>query len=495
MKTDNLKDIFQISQSINREFVNSLPQIIIEISSSGSILFTNQKALKVLGYKKKAFLKLNIFDLLVSTKKEDTKKNIQKIIRKLKPSDSKFNIIKHDKKLIPSQIYFIPQKKNRNITSIWCVVTDTSEVYKLQEESTKLLKAVEYSPSTILITNKAGKIEYANQKFCEQTGYSLSEIIGKNPRMFKSGQTERKVYIDLWMHLYNQKEWRGEFINKKKNGEIYIEEARIAPIIDSTGKTVNYVAFKDDITVQRKAQKEIEKYMKALERVNKYNETLNHFKQLFIDIIRHDILNSAFSIDICIKFILEAKSEKEQKEAYEILLNTSKQLIDLIENTAKFSNLEDISKIDFKLIDLNQILTTAVKNNEKYAKEKNLKIINLAKGKFAALVNPLLTEVFSNVISNSIKYASNSEKIEIDIKKQKENYIISFADFGEGVPDEYKKKIFERFERHKKEGILGTGLGLAICKRIVEFHEGKIWVEDNPMGGSIFKVNIPKNKK
>ncbi|MCZ7402321.1 MAG: sensor histidine kinase [Candidatus Methanoperedens sp.] len=102
--------------------------------------------------------------------------------------------------------------------------------------------------------------------------------------------------------------------------------------------------------------------------------------------------------------------------------------------------------------------------------------------------------VFANLISNAIKYAPHGKKIVVDGKEVNSSWIIRVMDFGAGIKDADKKLVFERFQREDKTGIKGSGLGLAIARKIVELHNGNIWVEDNPEGGAVFVVEIPKSE-
>ncbi len=127
-----------------------------------------------------------------------------------------------------------------------------------QETLRKLSRTVELSPSAVIITNTDGVIEYVNPKFTEMTQYTPEEVIGRNPSILQSGQTPPDIYETLWNFISNGKEWHGEFINLKKNGEIYIEDAWVSPIKDPAGKTTHYVGVKQDITEKKKAAKELE---------------------------------------------------------------------------------------------------------------------------------------------------------------------------------------------------------------------------------------------
>ncbi|WP_052177808.1 EAL domain-containing protein [Methylotenera sp. G11] len=117
-----------------------------------------------------------------------------------------------------------------------------------------LSTAIEQSPTSVVITNLDASIEYVNPCFTEATGYSLAEALGKNPRVLQSGLTDPSVYADMWTTLTNGRTWVGEFINKRKNGEIYFEEAHISPVTDIDGAVSHYVAVKVDITARKLAE-------------------------------------------------------------------------------------------------------------------------------------------------------------------------------------------------------------------------------------------------
>jgi PAS domain S-box-containing protein len=135
---------------------------------------------------------------------------------------------------------------NENLEEI--VLERTAELKKLSE-------AVEHSPASVVVTDKDGIIEYVNPRFSEVTGYTVEEAIGQNPRVLKSGDLPKSYYKELWDTILSGKDWRGEFINKRKNGEEFWESASISPILDDEGEITHFVAVKEDIT-ERKAAEE-----------------------------------------------------------------------------------------------------------------------------------------------------------------------------------------------------------------------------------------------
>lgn len=136
---------------------------------------------------------------------------------------------------------------------------DITERKKIDESLIKLSMAVEQSPSTIVITDLDANIEYANATFTTITGYSLDEVVGKNPRILQSGDTSKVVYQDMWAHLTRGDTWRGELINRRKDGSKYVESVMISPVRQADGQITNYLAIKEDITQKKLAEERIEK--------------------------------------------------------------------------------------------------------------------------------------------------------------------------------------------------------------------------------------------
>lgn len=126
---------------------------------------------------------------------------------------------------------------------------------------------LEQSPVSIVITDVHGSIEYVNPKFCKLTGYRLEEVLGKTPRVLKSGHTSDEEYRQLWQTIQSGQEWHGEFVNYKKNGEIYYESAVIAPTLDETGKITHFIGIKEDITGRILAQRAVMEHSNRLARL------------------------------------------------------------------------------------------------------------------------------------------------------------------------------------------------------------------------------------
>lgn len=142
----------------------------------------------------------------------------------------------------------------------YIVVSTNITDRKIKEERIHQLSlAVEQSSTSILITDTDGNLEYANNYFFKHTGYTKDECIGRNLRFIQSGNTPVTTYQELWDTIKSGKSWKGEFLNKKKNGELYWEEAIISPVKDSQGVIKRFLSIKTDITAQKTTREKLRK--------------------------------------------------------------------------------------------------------------------------------------------------------------------------------------------------------------------------------------------
>lgn len=141
-----------------------------------------------------------------------------------------------------------------NVSEILSSGEDITERRKTELQLRQLSRAIEQSPAITVITALDGTIEYANPKFTEITGFSLDEAIGKNPRILSSGRMDKAFYQGLWSTLLQGGVWKGEFLNKKKDGELYWEDASISPLKDQNGNIIHFVKVSEDVTARKKVE-------------------------------------------------------------------------------------------------------------------------------------------------------------------------------------------------------------------------------------------------
>ena len=265
---------------------------------------------------------------------------------------------------------------------------------------------------------------------------------------------------------------------------LYVEEGhqrdnREIEFLDTVSSTLA------GIIERKRAEESIKHYTKELEESNR-------LKDLFSDIIRHDLLNPIGAIRNSAEILYEGEKDSKKREIVDLILDTSTQLIETIDNASKYSQLEYTKRLECSMMDIGDIARECIKGFDHELEDKTMKIDFKGGEAHKIFVNPLIKAAIANIISNAIKYGPEGSAIEVGIVYRKEKCTLYVKDRGEGIPEDDKEKIFQRFERAGKIEIKGAGLGLAIVKRIVSLHDGKVWVEDNPEGGSVFYVSLPK---
>ncbi len=355
-----------------------------------------------------------------------------------------------------------------------------------------LTKAVEQSPVCVVITDLDGNIQYVNNKFSEVTGYSLNEVINKNPRILKSGTQGDEFYKELWKTILSGNTWSGELHNKKKNGELYWEYAIISPIVDAGGKILNFVAVKEDITEKKKMIEDL------VEAKNKAEES-NRLKSSFLANMSHELRTPMVGILGYTDILVSELTNSEHTELAKMVLSSGKRLIETLNSILDLSSIE-AKKMELKLepVDAARILKESVSLFAQNAVSKGLYLKSiLPDNLFINSDREMLNKIFNNLINNAVKYTqSGGITVELSLTNNGDgkNLKVSVTDTGIGISPEYHEIIFEPF-RQVSEGYTrkfeGSGLGLSITNKLVKMLDGSIYLESIPGKGSRFIVNIP----
>ncbi len=142
---------------------------------------------------------------------------------------------------------------------VHAIIVDNTARKRAETELRKLTRAIEQAPASVVVTDTEGRIEYVNPFFTELTGYTPDEVRGQNPRVLKSGETAPEVYRAMWQTLTTGRVWRGELINRKKNGQHYVEHVVISPVLGPDGRITSFVAIKEDVTEYKRTEVALKK--------------------------------------------------------------------------------------------------------------------------------------------------------------------------------------------------------------------------------------------
>ncbi len=237
----------QLIDDLNQTLLNTIPFGVNIIDEKGQIMFSNAVFESVVG---KNTIGKKCWTVYKDDKKQCTLCPFKKSIGIGETKSIEISGVLNGKSFQVSHTGMIYKNKK----AIMEIFIDISEHKQYENKLRKLSLAIEGSPASVVITDKEGTIEYVNTKFTQVTGYTSNEVIRNNPRILKSGEQKKEFYEHMWNTLLSGKEWHGKFHNKKKNGEVYWEEASISPILNSKGEITNFVAVKEDITERKQTE-------------------------------------------------------------------------------------------------------------------------------------------------------------------------------------------------------------------------------------------------
>ncbi len=405
--------------------------------------------------------------------------------------DYEHRIIKADGKISWIRFRAFPIKDDNDVLRVAGIVEDITERKYWESQILKLSKAVQQSPVLTIITDTDGNIEYVNPKFTQVTGYKYEEVIGKNPRMLKGNKKSKDEIKELWDTINSGKEWQGEFLNKKKSGDLYWVSASISPIIDEQKKITHYIAIEEDITQRKFYEDQIIVAKERAERSDK-------LKSEFIAQMSHEIrtpLNNILTYTSLLKDELENNLPSGLESSFHVIGSSAQRLIrsiDLILNLAKLQTGNFDAK--FEKLDLNKdILEDIILEFYTRAKAKGLDIIfessDLKRFVFGDRYS--IGQIFVNLLDNAIKY-TNSGEIKISISENGNQKIyVDVSDTGIGISDNFLPSLFEPFTQEDystTRSYEGTGLGLALVKKYAEINNAVIDIKSEKGVGSTFRV-------
>lgn len=362
------------------------------------------------------------------------------------------------------------------------------------EELKKLSVAIRQSPLAVVITDPLGNIEYINPAFTRDMGYSLDEVKGQDFRIFQSGKMPADAYNDLLETLLSGGVWRGELHNKKKNGDLYWENALISAIRNDDGVITNFVAVKENITEKKKQWVEL---LAAKEKA----ETNDRLKSAFLANISHEIRTPMNGILGFSELLREPRlSGEKQAEYIDLIHQSGMRMLGIINDLLDISRIEaGETVLQISETPVNGLLRDLLAFFKPEAESKMLRLNcteGLSDSESVIKTDSLrLSQILTNLVKNALKFTNTGG---IDFGYTRKNTLLEFyvIDSGIGIPVDMKERIFERFhqaDNAQTKGTEGAGLGLSISRELVAMLGGTIRVESEKGMGSTFFFTIPYN--
>ncbi|MGC8865863.1 MAG: PAS domain S-box protein [Bacteroidales bacterium] len=356
----------------------------------------------------------------------------------------------------------------------------------------QLLIGIESSPVSTLITDREGYILYVNNAFYKTTGFTPSDIKRQTPRILKSGLHPADYYEKMWQTIVSGEPWKGQILNKRKDGSTFWATLVISPMKNKEGIITHFIAVMQDIT------EEIE-MITALHEAKEKAEESDRLKSGFLANMSHEIRTPLNGIIGFAEMLATGHASPEEVTEFgQVILSSSTRLLELLNNIVDLSKIEaGAEEIVWSSVSPAGIIDEVLAQMNSLASKKH---IGLRK-KIAPEVEDLvimsdvskLHRILVNLVNNGIKFTDKGY-VEVACSVESDNLVVKVIDSGRGIAPEHLPRIFERFyqtDYSYSRGWEGAGLGLAISKGLVEMLGGTIWVESKLGEGSVFAFTLP----
>lgn len=390
---------------------------------------------------------------------------------------------------------------------VQATVRDITEKRRSETQLRKLSLAVEQSPNSIVIANTDAEVEYVNDAFTRISGYAREELLGQNPRILQSGLTPPETHRQLWRALLAGQCFEGEFINKRKSGEIYVEFARFSPIRQADGSISHYLAIKEDVTEKKRVAEELERHRFHLEdlvrqrtaelaEAKQIAEQATSAKSAFLANMSHEIRTPLNAITGFTHLLKRDGVTPQQADRLDKISSAGNHLLGIINDVLDFSKIE-AGKFTLEHTDvaLTGIAANVISMLQDRAQTKGLQLLLETQALPQHLLGDptRISQALLNYGGNAVKFTEQGA-VTLCISmlaEDAESTLIRFEvrDTGPGIDAETQARLFTTFEQAdssttRKHG--GTGLGLAITRRLAELMGGEAGVISAPGQGSCF---------
>ncbi len=369
---------------------------------------------------------------------------------------------------------------------------DITQRRKAEKDHILLATAIEQASEIVVITDRNGDIVYVNPAMEEISGYRKEELIGHNPRMVQSGEHDHTFYSSMWDTLIAGEMWKGRFINRKKDGSHYMEDASITPIKNARGEIINFVAVKRDVTDEIKKERQLRQAQK-MEAIGTLAGGIAHdFNNILSAIIGYSELS-----------LIKCSKNNPLCDYLEEIYRAGIRAKDLVKQILTFSRQaeDELKPVQVKLIVkealklLRATLPTTIEIRKKITSDR------------AVLADPTqIHQILMNLCTNAghamrekggrLEVALKDEAVDAEFASRCGDIVpgpylkLSVEDTGHGIETELMDKIFDPFFTTKKREE-GTGMGLAVVHGIVKSLNGAIMVYSERGKGTTFNVYLP----
>ena len=493
-KRKQAQESLRQSEKRFRNMFQQISSIAIQgYSPDGTTQYWNKASELLYGYSAEEAVGCNLLDLIIPPEmRPDVARAIQTMIQSGKPiPPGELTLLRKDGSRIPVFSNHTLVKIPGRPDELYCVDIDLTELKQMENQLRLQSGALQAAANAIVITDNKGVILWANSAFTTFTGYSISEVVGKTPAVLKSGKHKQSYYKKLWDTILSGAVWRGELVNRRKDGTFYTEEMTITPLKDKQNNVTHFIAVKQDIT----ERKLIEEKVLQTQRMDSIGTLASG--------VAHDINNILAPILLASDVLRTIEDPKTRDALVSSINESARRGADIVKQVLTFARGTRGEHVPMQL-------KTSVEDLCKIIKEtfpKNFAVeVSLQPDIHPVRADPTqIHQVLLNLCLNARDAMPDGGTLTISGANMEidESYsamvpdavagsysMLSLTDSGTGIPHDVMSKIFEPFFTTKELG-KGTGLGLSTVIGIVRSHHGFVVAESEAGRGSTFKIFLP----
>ncbi len=484
------------SETRYRRLHESMRDAFVLVDMSGRILETNRSYQEMLGYDAEELTGLTYADLTPERWHAfEARLATEEILSRGHSEVYQKEYIRKDGTVFPVELHtFLLRNEAGEPAGMWAIVRDVTERKRADAALRVQGAALNAAANAVVITDPEGRIEWVNPAFEALTGYSAEEALGKNPReLVKSGQHDRAFYAGLWDTILDGRVWRGEIVNRRKDGSLYTEEMTITPVPDESGGIGHFAAIKSDVTEPRR----LEEQLRAAQKMDAIGRLAGG--------VAHDFNNA---LAVILGFSERARGRLDPLDPLHHDLGEIVRMVersaDLTRQLLAFARRQMVAP---RVLDLNEVIASVANMLPRLIGEDIDLRIAAGEGLWNVKIDPSqVDQILVNLVTNARDAIPDVGVITVETSNvvvddegcrtrpgltPGEYVRLAVGDTGVGMDETTRGQVFEPFFTTKPEG-KGTGLGLATVYGIVKQNRGFIDVRSEPGRGTTFEVYLPR---
>lgn len=499
----------QSSERRNRAFIENSFDIITILDADGTIRFQSPSITRILGYATEELIGTNVFELLHPDDLPTvTAAMTEGLAREGNVATAEYRFRHKD----GSWRSF--EATGRNLLhdpGVHGILVNSWDITarRAAEDALRLRSgALEAAADGVVITDVEGTIVWVNPAAARLSGFSEDELVGRNPRILKSGRQDAKFYGELWRTIASGGSWRGEITNRRKDGTLYEEEMSVTPVRDASGAITHFVAIKQDVTDRKASESALreanERLEGALENLKAAEDQVIRQERLralgtMASGVAHDFNNSLVPILGFSELLLhhpEFLRDEEKAHRYLRAMNTAaNDAARVVARLREFYRHRDADEA-LTAVKLDGIAREALTLTEPRWKGQaeaegvEIKVVTDFLEAPSIVANPAeLREAMTNLVFNAVDAMPRGGTLTLRTRVEGGRAILEIADDGMGMTEEVRRRCLEPFFTTK--GSQGTGLGLATVYGIVQRVDGTVEIESRLGLGTTFRLSFP----